>query len=66
MIFGSPSGPLGDPIKALRGPIPPSLGIPDESENISQMYLGYIWDIFGIYPGFIWNIDESGIYPGYC
>jgi hypothetical protein len=34
-----------------------------------RIYLKYIqyvfWDIFRIYPGFIWDIDASGIYPGY-
>jgi hypothetical protein len=36
--------------------VPPSLGIPDESENISQIHLGYIL-------GYI--SDISWIYLGY-
>jgi hypothetical protein len=44
---------------------PPAL----ESQINLRIYPRYIWnifwDIFRLYPGFISNIDESGIYPGY-
>jgi hypothetical protein len=50
-------------------PLPPSLGIPDKSENISQIYLGYILgcisDISKIYLGYICIPDISQMYPGY-
>jgi hypothetical protein len=46
---------------------PPSLGIPDEFENISQIYLGYILgyilDMSKIYLGYRCIRDISGIYP---
>jgi hypothetical protein len=46
---------------------PPSLGIPDKSENISQIYLGYILgyilDISKIYLGYRCIPDISQIYP---
>jgi hypothetical protein len=44
---------------------PPAL----ESQINLRIYPRYVLDIFRdifrIYPGFIWDIDESGIYPKY-
>jgi hypothetical protein len=31
----------------------------------SGIYLGFIWDISRIYPGFIYIPDKSSIYPKY-
>jgi hypothetical protein len=48
--------------------LPPSLGIPDKSENISQIYLeyiqGYFLDVFQIYLGYRCIPDISQMYPG--
>jgi hypothetical protein len=49
--------------------VPPSLGIPDKSKNISQIYLwyilGYISDTSKIYLGYRWIRIISQMYPRY-
>jgi len=41
--------------------------IPDKSGMLDEsgLYSGYIWDISGIYLGYIYIPDKSGIYPKY-